>query len=427
MSTDAAPTLYLVRDPEPLGTYFRVASREYQYVANFLAAGHTGGSGVIVDGRSLNQPHIGDLRDAVLSSKIQFVIDSLGVEMTSPTGFGLPGMKEMPWLPRKRFSAVHFNNEERQHLVNELARTAIEWQASAILAPARLIDRIESDDLERDVSTTVELRSALDRAGGRSVRIFYPLATTLKLLASTVARQAVVATLQEAISANAIDAVWIRAARFGFAAGPANFRRYVDGIRGLHGLGIPVVGDRAGTAGLGMVALGVTSAITSGITNGERFEPRELIRPKRGKGFAMQPRVYIPAIGAFLKKKDAEGLLKHPSVKNWFACQQPCCAGRGLAATLEDPRRHFMVTRVAEVRELAGVPAGLRSAQYMERWLRPASDRATRAMQIDQTLASHRVHLDSLRSTLARIIEEDATAKQPVTRSPVHLPVRRGA
>lgn len=426
-TTAGTPKLYLVRNPEPLGTYFRAGSRDYLHFANLVAAGHPGGAGVVLDGRSLGHPHVAELREAALRTGMQVIIDSLGVEMASPTGRTLSGLKEMPWLPRKRFSSAQLTSDERRHLVTELARTAVEFRASAILAPARLLDQIERDDLSHDIETTVALREALNRAGGPAIRIYYPLATSLKVLASTTARQGMLATLREGISADAIDAVWVRAARFGVSMGPTNLRRYVTGGRGLHGLGVPIVGDRAGTTGLGMVALGVTSAITSGITTGERFEPRELFRPRSGKGFAMAPRVYVSAIGAFVKRANAEVLLKHPSVKNWFACQQTCCAGRGLAETLGDPRRHFIVTRVAEVRELAQVPLGLRAGHYMEQWLRPASDRATRAMKIEPTLESHRVHLDALRSTLAAIIDEDAAANQPITRSPVQMPARRGA
>jgi hypothetical protein len=143
----------------------------------------------------------------------------------------------------------------------------------------------------------------------------------------------------------------------------------------------------------------------------------------------MPPRVYISAIGAFMKRADAEALMKNPSVKNWFSCQHPCCSRGGLAATIADPRRHFVVNRVAEVRGLAEVPVSMRPAYYMENWLRRASDRATKAMQIQPSLEPHRVHLDAMRSTMAAIIEEDASPSpsHPVTRSAVHMRVRRGA
>jgi hypothetical protein len=178
-----------------------------------------------------------------------------------------------------------------------------------------------------------------------------------------------------------------------------------------------------------MVAIGVIAGVTSGITVGERFDHRALFRPSRGGGFGMAPRVYISAIGAFVKRANAEALMKHPSVKNWFACQHPCCSQGGLAATIADPRRHFIVNRVAEVSDLAGVPVSMRPSYYMENWLRRASDRATKAMHIDSSLESHRMHLDAMRGTMAAIIDEDASpsASHAVTRSAVHMRVRRGA
>jgi hypothetical protein len=423
----ATPTLYLVRDPEPLGAYFRPTARDFHHFSNLLATGMPAGAGVVLDGRSLGQPHAQELRESALRSGMQVILDSLGVEMASPTGWELAGLREMPWQPRKRFSPAQLASGERTQVVEELARVALETQVSAVLAPARFLDQLERDDVARDMEATIQLREALDRTGGRAVRIYYPLATTLQLLASNSARQGLIASLREGITANAVDAVWVRAARFSIAVGATNLRRYVAGVRGLHQLGVPIVGDRSGTAGLGLIAFGVTSATTSGITGGERFEPRELFRPRSGKGFAMPPRVYIPAIGAFLGRKAAEVLLKHPSVKNWFACQRPCCSGRGLPETLSDPRRHFVVTRASEVRDMAQVPVGLRAGQYMEQWLRPASDRATRAMQIDPSLERHRMRLDTLRGTWAAILEEDAALGQSVTRSPVRLPVRLGA
>jgi hypothetical protein len=421
------PRLYLVRDPEPLGTYFRPAARDYAHFANLLASGHSGGSGIVAEGRSLTQPHAAELRDAALRSGMQVILDPLGVEMASPTGWMLPGLKEMPWVPRKRFVQAHYTADERAYVASELATATMEFKASAVLAPARLVEQIEHDSITRDVELAIALREALDGEGGNAIRIYYPLATSLQIVASTAARQGILATLRNGISAGAIDAIWVRAARFGMSAGPTNLRRYVSGVRGLHELGVPIVGDRAGTLGLGMVALGVTCATTSGITTGERFEPRELFRPRSGKAFALPPRVYISAIGAFTKRAQAEVLLKHPSLKNWVACQRPCCAGRGMSETLADPRRHFVVTRVAEVRDLAQVPQGLRAAHYMEHWLRRASDRATTAMRIDPTLHSHRVHLDALRGTFAAIIEEDSLAESPVSRSAIQMPASRGA
>jgi hypothetical protein len=165
---------------------------------------------------------------------MDFVIDSLGVEMATPTGWTLNGLKEMPWVPRRRYSPSQFTKDERQHLVTELARVAKEARATAVLAPSRLVEQLERDDLVHDMEIAVALREALNAVGGHTIRVYYPLATTLQLLASTAARGGLLATLRDGLSADAFDALWVRAARFGVGAGPTNLRRYVNGIRGLH-------------------------------------------------------------------------------------------------------------------------------------------------------------------------------------------------
>ena len=63
MENAGAPRLYLVREPEPLGNYFRPSAQEFGYVANLLSAGFSGGTGIVVEGRSLDQPHTKPLLD----------------------------------------------------------------------------------------------------------------------------------------------------------------------------------------------------------------------------------------------------------------------------------------------------------------------------------------------------------------------------
>lgn len=419
------PNLWVVREPEPLGSFLRPYTRDFRHLANLVASGQSAGAGVVIDGRAL--PESVELRETVAASAKDVVLDSLGVEIFSPTGLTYTAVKALPWLPRKRYANSALSAEERRILCEELARVAVELGFRSVLAPAKFIQHIHRDDVAHDVEIAIELRAALDAAGGNEVRIYYPLIAGLRLLGSATARQGIFTTLRAGVDANAIDAIWVRAVGFDIHSGSINLKRYVAASRGLHGLGVPLVGDRAGTLGLAMLALGVTSAISSGITLGERYDPHPLFKPKKGTGFIPPPRVYIPAIGAFMDRARAGVILKHPSVRNWFGCQRSCCSARGVEDTLGDPRRHFVVTRTEEVDALARVPTQLRASQYMERWLRPASDRATKAMRIDPLLEAHRKRLDDWRSTFAAIIEEDAAIRPQVTRSAIRLPERKGA
>jgi hypothetical protein len=419
------PHLYVVRDPERLGSLLRPYSRDFAHLTNLVASGRPTGTGVIIDGRHLAQA--AELTEAVRAKGQEIVLDSLGVEVFSPGGLAQPSIKSLPWVPRKRHASTPLDADEQRMLVEELAKAAIEARCTAVLAPTRFIQDIERDEVARDIDTAVALRHALDSAGGLKVRVYYPFIASLGLIASETVRQGILATLRGAVVANAIDAIWIRAIGFDAHSGATNLRRYVTGVRGFHELRVPVVGDRAGTLGLPMLALGVTSAITSGITMGERYNPRPLFKPERGKGFIPPPRVYVPAIGAFLDRKRAAEILKHVSLKNWCTCQRMCCRERGLSDMLDDPRRHFVVTRSEEVADLARIPTELRASQYMETWLRPASDRATKAMRVDPSLEGHRNRIDAWRATLGSILQEDALARPQASRSAVRLPSRKGA
>jgi len=162
------------------------------------------------------------------------------------------------------------------------------------------------------------------------------------------------------------------------SSGRLNLRRYVKAARRLHAVGLPVIGERTGTVGLALMALGCVAGIESSVTHGERCDIRTLQRePRPGRpGFAPPLRVYLPGIGAFLNREPA-----------------------------------------AEVHELAAVPVDLRTDHYMTSWLRPASDRAIRAARILPQLAKQRKRLDDWRETLSEIRSADAAERPSVSPS----------
>lgn len=408
-----------------MGSYLRPYQRDFSHYANLVASGRPVGSGIVLDGRALQSSSA--LRDVMRSKSLQVVLDSMGVEIHAPAAYARPSIRDLPWYPKKRVGALHMQ-ENQKAICAALANAAVESGCTAVLAPTRFIQDLERDEINTDIDITIRLREALDSAGGKGIRIFYPLVTNIRTIGSETARHGIISALKRAIDASALDAIWIRAVGFEMGnSGPINLRRYVTGVRGLHELKVPITGDRAGTLGLAMLALGVTSSITSGITVGERYDPRPLYRAVKGKGFLPAPRVYLPAIGYFMDKERASTLLKHVSLKNWISCQRSCCGTRGLADTISDPRRHFVVTRSEEVADLAHVPEPLRAGQYMEKWLRPASDRATSAMRIDPQLEAHRNRIDAWRATLGAVLLEDAAQEMQPTRSASRLPKRMGA
>ncbi len=199
-----------------------------------------------------------------------------------------------------------------------------------------------------------------------------------------------------------MDALWLRVSGFGASQSSSRaLLRYIEFARSTHGLGVPVVAERTGTLGLALLAFGAVGGIEQGVTFGERFDVKPLLRePSGSAGFMPAPRVYLAEIGAFIKQNEAEQLFTDRSAKNRFGCQRPCCK-RGIHDMLRDPRRHFLVCRSDEIAELSRVPVQVRPDQYLDTWLRPASDRVGVAARVLPRLSKHCKRLDEWRTALS--------------------------
>jgi hypothetical protein len=203
-----------------------------------------------------------------------------------------------------------------------------------------------------------------------------------------------------------IDALWLRISPFGATSGPLALRRYIEACSDLHDLRIPLVAEHTGSAGLGLLAFGAVGGIESGITFGERFDARPLLRPPRDdqKAFAPAPRVYIREIGSFLTRAQASAFFERQQMKSVFGCKNERCCRRGWADMLADPRRHFALRRAAEVQELSRAPSTLRAQNYLDRFLRPATDLALRASHVEPALRSSQRKLEGWRVTLGSMV-----------------------
>ena len=78
-----------------------------------------------------------------------------------------------------------------------------------------------------------------------------------------------------------------------------------------------------------------------------------------------------------------------------------------------EPRRHFVLTRMGEVATIGGVPPGLRAGAYLDKILRPATDKLGRALQLPLEAATRekfeteRRKLDGWRNTLGEMARTD--------------------
>jgi hypothetical protein len=143
----------------------------------------------------------------------------------------------------------------------------------------------------------------------------------------------------------------------------------------------------------------------------------------------MHSRVYVPQLDLLLKPADAQVLLERSSrTRALFGCSDTRCCPRGIQDMLQRPAHHFLFQRVKEVSELSRVPAHVRPQIFLEQNVRPASDRAVIASNIQweeevmaKKMREHRKRLDALRTVLAH------EAEKTPPRSFANLPKTRAA
>jgi hypothetical protein len=400
MSTTTATKPRLLRAVNPpLGSYIRVG-RNYKPLQSLLAEDRAGFSGLIFE--AWDHAHQGDLRRTA-TGRVETVLDTLAFELSTARGPLDPRLTNLPWagdvLPH---TPALLLGPQGRRMAEAIADEVSERRYSGVLAPAHFLRRVDEAWLEVDLQLARGLRAALDQRQLHDVTIYFPLALHSSVFANGAAR----ARILDRLATAPIDALWLRIHPFGAVdAGPMALRRYVEGARDLQRLGLPVVGERTGTVGVALLAFGAVGGIESGVTFGERFNVNALFKPPNpnDKPFAPAPRVYLAAIGTFVSREQANALLAQPGMRRLLGCRDTACCARGPADTDRDPRRHFLLQRQREVSEISRRPEPVRPSQYLEEFLRPATDFAMRAAKVDPRLERTRTRLEAWRLTLGAL------------------------
>lgn len=401
MSALAQPMPRLLRPVgPPLGLYFRPGRNDHTAFLALLAEGHTDMSGLVLSASS--EARHAELRTEAQRHGLETVLDPRSVELATPGGIALGGVAQLPWagehLPH---SPEHLGGAHAIAVAERLARHVVANRYSAVLAMTHYIANVRDPWLAVDQELVHALRRALDAADGQDVCIYYPLSVPSALLRIPEHR----ARLIDTLTTLPIDALWLRVQGFGTtSSGPLSLRRYIEACRDLHRLGIPLVGERTGTVGLALLAFGAVGGIESGVTLGERYDVQGLLKgPSSGTPFSPPPRVYIPSIGAFLARAQANELFEHRRMAALFGCRVAGCCRNGIRGMNADPRRHFLLRRTSEVSSYGAPPEPLRPGLYLEEFLRPATDLALRAARVLPALEPTQRRLEGWRNTLGAL------------------------
>ena len=86
-----------------------------------------------------------------------------------------------------------------------------------------------------------------------------------------------------------------------------------------------------------------------------------------------------------------------------YGCKDSGCCPKGWSSMLGEPKRHGSVRRIDEVRRLGDTPPTERADQYLEAFLRPATDALVQAAKLEPSLGAARRRYEHARVALGAL------------------------
>ena len=417
------PNLRLVRSaPDPLGLYIRVTRVGSPELQSFIATRPIQFSGVVLEAKLVKQQK--ELLTLAQEKRIDVVLDPMAAAMATPGGYR-PSMKELPWAKDRPHTAEDFKTPFAQRQCAEsLATYVMDHGFSQVLAPTHLISEVDSPWLPIDIALASNLRDALDRNGGKTVEVLYPLTISFEIFRTPEKRMAVISWL----SAANVQGLWLNVAGCGADSNATQIVRYCDAATDFQSLGIPIVADHmGGLPGLSLMAFGGVGGIAHGLTLSERLDVNSWRKPPSGRGFGPRVRVYIPQLDTSLSRDEAERFFEAGGGKARarFGCHDSHCCPRGVEDMCTMPARHFLYQRSQQMAALGQVPETLRPSWFLEDHIRRASDVAIIAQQLSlpedlrKKMQTKAKGVNTLRTTVgpyAQERREKSFARHPKTR-----------
>jgi hypothetical protein len=404
---------------EPLGLEFRPGPQDQRVLLQLLSEGRTTFNGVVFDPLAAEGPHE-ELRQEVNRVFLETVLDPRFMELATPQGFIESRALRLKWAGTRQHTVADLAGRTGRDKIAHLADFVMELEFSSVIAPTHFIQNSSDPWFATDQRLTEELRFALDSRGGREVTLQYALA-----LPGTVFGEATVRTaLRNGLEDLPIDALRLRVHPFGNNSGHVSLLRYIQSARDLISLGVPLIAERTGNVGLALLAFGAVSGLESGITFGDQFDIGALRRSRSSSSGFVAPRVYLSDLGVFVPKATAHRMFRDHRFRGLVVCRSSACCAHP-EGVLAQSRRHFAFSRMQEVATLNRPPAQQRPTEYLERILRPATDRMARVLQVeipDEKLRKKFENEQSKQAGWRFTLGE--LAVQPVLSVP-HTPTRR--
>jgi hypothetical protein len=407
---------------EPLGLFYRPGHSDHKLLSQLLSEAQTLMTGAVFDAQNTGLHE--ELRKELNRRSLHSVLDPKFLEMATPGGF-TKALRGLGWAGTSPDRLVDFEGNGRARKIEALAQFTVSNEYSAILAPTHFLAAGGADPwFAIDLELTRLLRQRLDALGGSDIHIYYPLAIPTKIFFDPAQRQYFKTFLRDL----PIKSIWLRVSPFGGKSGHVTLTQYIRVCKDLRDLHTALVAEKSGLLALSLLAFNAVSGVEVGVSSGEKFDYTRLRHePEDSGGFAPHREVYFPDLGIFLARRETRGLFENRSLRTQLVCRNTACCARGSDDMITDTRRHFVLTRMNEIKHLGLVPLAMRPTRFLDETLRPATDRLGRSGQweipkaLKEKLERERRRLFGWQQTLGEMARSE-----PVGESVV-LPTRRAA
>src|SRR2546425_675425 len=359
--------------------YMRPGHNDHRLLSQLLSEGRAGIAGVVFDAAFVDEQK--DLLAAINQRNLWSILDSRALELSTQGGF-TSRRRSLPWAGQRPHLPSDLEGARGKEFVQQLVQFVLEYKYSAVLAPAHYLARGFGDAwFKIDVSLLEFLRAEFDRNGAKDVAIYYPLSVPTSVLFDAAQRIAIKLQFKSTVE---IDGLWLSVHPFGGSSGHLSLENYIRAARDLQESNIALVGERVGAVGPALLAFGALGGLSLGVSSGESFDYKRLLKKMAAaKGFAPHRGVLLEALGMSLDPKSAKAFFENRTLRAQYGCKDTGCCRQGTSDTLKDPRRHFVLSRLAEVSTLSAAPYQERPSLFLERILRPATDKLGRVAQAE--------------------------------------------
>jgi hypothetical protein len=409
----------------PLSGFLRVGHTGHRKLEALHAAGRFPYRRVVFDAA-----HIGEQQELLKMLRLsgcEIVLDPNFAEMSMLGRFG-SAVTKLPWAnPERPWEPSDFARGRNLDITKLIAEFAVKQGVNVVLAPTHVIEPTSASWRAIDLRTCETLRHELDQLGGANTAIDYQLITTNALLKDEQARNELI----DGLYSLPIDNVWLRTSGFGATATGVGTRHFIEAVRGMHHIGLPLVADGVGGfPGLAAAAFGAVGGVSHGVAQKESFDANDWKRPSQRNGGGSATRVYLHELDRYFTEDQLNAIFGAKGGRSRFGCNDTNCCHHGPEDMIENSHIHFITQRFRQIDDLASVPEARRVEHFLLRHVDPAVRSARLGAhlkianeKVEKAMSEVKSRLVRLRDALADLQATEGTpsrSRSPAFRGGAH-------